>query len=92
MPTTTLWRAMRSERRPIRMACGDAVDAVDGDHGVGGLGGDGRALAGHRDADVGERERRRVVDAVADHHDRPGRLGAHALDDRELVAPGVCSA
>ena len=49
--------------------------------GVGGLGGHGRSGRAHRDADVGERERGRVVDAVADHHDRRaarGGAGAHA--------------
>ena len=65
---------------------GDAVDAVDDDHGVGRLGGDGRAGRAHRDADVGERERGRVVDAVAD-HDHGAELGLrlHRAHDLELL-------
>ena len=65
---------------------GDAVDAVDHDHGVGGLGRDRRAGRAHRDPDVGERERGRVVDPVADHHDRPEvRARLHRADDLELL-------
>ena len=65
---------------------GDAVDAVDHDHGVGGLGRDRRAGRAHRDPDVGERERGRVVDPVADHHDRPEvRARPHRADDLELL-------
>ena len=65
---------------------GDAVDAVDHDHRVGGLGRDRGAGRAHRDPDVGERERRRVVDPVADHHDRPEvRARPHRADDLELL-------
>ena len=40
----------------------------------------------HRDADVGERERRRVVDPVADHHHRRQlRARLHRADDLELL-------
>ena len=48
---------------------GDPARVVDRDHHVGGLGGDRRSLAGDRDADVGEREGRGVVDPVPDHDD-----------------------
>ena len=89
MPKTTLWRAMPSERRPIATAVGDAVDAVDDDHRVGGLRGDGRPRPAHRDADVGERQCRGVVDAVADHHHRRQLgVGAHRADDRRACPPG----
>ena len=69
----------------------DAVDAVDGDHAVGGLGGDRRARRAHRDADVGQRQRGRVVDAVADHHDRPhaGRVADRAHDLELLLGRAV---
>ncbi len=43
----------------------------------------------HRDAEVGEGERGRVVDAVADHHDRlQSRVGAQAAYHCELVLGG----
>ena len=51
---------------------GDEAQVVAGEGDVGGFdrgGGSGRA---HRDPDVGGRERRGVVDAVADHRGRPG--------------------
>jgi hypothetical protein len=62
--------ARDAERAPARVhGVGDAVDAVDGDDGVRGLRGHRRACRAHRDAEVGQRERRGIVDAVADHHD-----------------------
>ncbi|CAI8692242.1 LigA [Burkholderia sp. IT-111MI5] len=39
----------------------------------------------HRETDVGARERRRVVDPVADHPDRARAAGRQFLDRRELV-------
>ena len=72
---------------------GDAVDAVDEDDGVGGLRGDGRAGRAHGDADVGERERGRVVDAVADHdHRAQARLGSRSARTTSSFSSGVCSA
>ena len=69
---------------------GDPVHPVDGDHGVGGLGGDGCAGRAHRDAEVGERQRGRVVDAVADHDHRAQiGIGAQTLDDLELLLGGL---
>ncbi len=69
---------------------GDAVDAVDGDDCVGGLGGDGRAGGAHRDPEVGHRERRSVVDAVADHdHGSQHWVGGDPADDLELVLGGL---
>ena len=47
----------------------DTVDPVHRDDCVSRLGGDGRACRPHRDPDVRQRECRRVVDAVPDHHD-----------------------
>ena len=49
---------------------GDPADPVDEDDRVRGLRSDGRARGSHGDSDIGERERRSVVDAVADHDDR----------------------
>ena len=69
---------------------GDAVDPVDGDDGVGGLRGDRRAGHAHRDAEVGERQRGRVVDAVADHdHRAQRRVVAQPADDLELLLGGL---
>ena len=88
----TLWRAMWSERRPIRIDERDPVGVVDRDHDVRRLGRDRRALARHRDADVGERERGRVVDAVADHDDvsQPGL--PRSARTTSSFSSGVCSA
>ena len=72
---------------------GDAVDAVDEDDGVGGLRGDGGADRAHGDADVGERERRRVVDAVADHDDvAQARRALVSARTTSSFCSGVCSA
>ena len=69
---------------------GDAVDAVDGDHGVGGFGGDGRAGGAHRDPEVGDRERGRVVDSVADHdHRSQSGVGGDPPNDIEFVLRGL---
>ena len=54
-----------------------------GEGDVGHLLGDRRARA-HGHADVGRRERRRIVDAVA-HHDDPAARGAHLLHHGVLV-------
>ena len=74
IPTSTLWTRdpARTPRDPHRL--GDAVEPVDDQHDVGGLGRGRRPASAHRDADVGGRERRRVVHAVAD-HDRQAELG-----------------
>ena len=37
---------------------------------IGGFGGSGRAFGAHGDSQIGRSQRRRVIDAVADHHDR----------------------
>ena len=72
------------------MASATTVDAVGHDHGVGGLRRDGRSGRAHRDADVGEGERRRVVDAVAHHHAQARRSGcAQRSDDLELSLGGA---
>ena len=64
--------AARNAQRPA------AVEAVDQQHHVRRLGRGGGAAGAHRDADVGGGERRRVVDAVADHHHRAVlALGEH---------------
>ena len=67
MRTASASRSRRSTTITASAASADAVAPADA----------------HRDADVGERERGRIVDAVADHDDRP-RRGACA-DERELV-------
>ena len=60
---------------------GDAVEAVDQDHHVGRLRGGAGAARAHGDADVGGGERRRVVDAVADHQGRgEALLRRHGID------------
>ena len=62
---------------------GQVVQVVAHERDVGGFDGDVAAGSSHRDADRGGRERRSVVDAVADHRDRadPTEVG----DDRRLV-------
>ena len=57
---------------------------VVGDHDPGRALGDLRAGDAHRDADIGARQRRRVVDAVAGHGDHPSG-GAQPLDHRVLL-------
>ena len=77
---------MQSERRLIEIASATRSTRSTSDDGVGGLRGDGRAARAHRDADVGERQRGRVVDPVADHHDRAQvRLRLERADDVELL-------
>ena len=85
MPATTLWRAMRSERRPISMASATrstrstaiTASAVSEETVA--------PAEAHGDAHVGRRQRRRVVDAVAHHHDRPAlRSGPQRPDDPSL--------
>ena len=85
MPTRTLWRAMASERRPMRTASATrsirstttTASAVSEETVA--------PAEAHRDADVGEREGRRVVDPVADHHDRPHAGGLQRADELELL-------
>ena len=81
-----------SERRPIRDRLGDAVDAVDERSRRRRSPRRPSRPPAHRDADVGQGERRRVVDAVADHHDRrsPGR--ARSARTTSSLSSGVCSA
>ena len=52
----------------------EPVEAIDGENDVGRFRGRGRAAGTDGDPDVGERERRRVVDAVADHDRVTGAL------------------
>lgn len=61
----------------------NAFEPVRRQHHVRGFGGCGRAARAHRDADVGQSERRRVVDPVPDH--RRNALGAHGLRDLDLL-------
>ena len=69
-----------------RDGIGNAVDAVDENDGIRSLRGDGRTSRAHRDADVGERQRGRVVDPVAHHHDRVQlRLRLKRAHDIELL-------
>ena len=58
----------RAPRDPDRRQ--HAVELIDQQHHVGGLGRGRRAPGAHGHADIGRRQRRRVVDAVADHHHR----------------------
>ena len=71
----------------------EPVDAVDGEHCVGSLRGGGGAPRAHGDADIGQGQCGSVIDAVADHDDRPadllgtdgvqllaGALREHAID------------
>ena len=75
------------ERAPAeRDRVGDTVDPVDEHDGVGGLRRDGCSSRAHRDSDIGEGERGRVVDPVADHHDRAQfRSRLERSDDVELL-------
>ena len=71
----------RASGDPDRL--GEAIEAIDRDDDIGGLGRCGRAPGAHRHPDVGDRQRRCVVDAVADHHERPTGecpLGADGID------------
>ena len=75
----------RDAARPPRDTDGidEAIETVHEQHHVGGLGGCRRAARAHGDAHVGRRQRRRVVDAVADHDDHA--LGSRRLDRMQLV-------
>ena len=64
-------------------ACGDAGEVAAHQRDVGGLGGDVGAR-GHGDADIGLRQRRRVVEAVADHRDAAA-LALQPLDRVDLA-------
>ena len=68
IPSTTLWIAIARERCAIVDRVDQPVEPIDDEHDVGRLRRRGRAARAHRDADVGRRERRRVVQPVADHH------------------------
>ena len=75
------------ERLRDRHRVDQTVEPVDHEHDVGGFGRGGRAARAHRDADVGRRERRRVVQPVADHHhDAVAALG---LDGFDLLVRGA---
>ena len=81
MPTTMLSHrdAARAPGDHDRLA--DPVEPVRQDHHVGGLRRGAGAARAHGDADVGRRQRRRIVDAVADHDGRmQPLLGAHRVD------------
>jgi hypothetical protein len=65
----------------------EAVEPVDGQHDVGRLGRRGRAAGADGDADVGQGERRRVVDPVADHDRAP--QPSFAADDLDLLGGGA---
>ena len=67
-----------------------AIEAVDGDDDVGGVRRDRRAGRGERDADIGGGERGRVVDAVADHHDRPRARSVAERAHASTFASGAC--
>ncbi len=64
---------IRPARRAWASTLGQVVEVVAHERDVGGFDGDVAADGAHRDADVGGRERRSVVDAVADHRDRADR-------------------
>ena len=82
----TLCRAIPSDLRPMRHGVDHPIDAIEHDHAVGRLRRDGRAPAAHRDPDVGERKRGRVVHAVAHHHHRAEvGIRAQRANDVELV-------
>ena len=61
----------------------DAIHPVNGDHRIRRLRGHGRADAAHRDADVGQCERWRIVDPVTDHDDGAA-VGALARSAHDL--------
>ena len=77
--------------RPGAVGDGEAVrevvETVDGEDHVGGFRRGGRATGADRDAHVGERQRGRVVDAVAD-HDR-GPVPARFHDCFDLLCGGA---
>ena len=75
---------LRTVARLRRSAYGNLQQLVGHQRDVGGL--ERRVAAGgaHGDADVGGRQRRRVVDAVADHRHR-SVAAAQLLDGRDLV-------
>ena len=86
MPTSTLWRAMCTERRPISIASATRSNAVDRDHDVGGLRRRRRGRGAHRDAHVGHGQRRRVVDRRRPPSRRRRReRSAHLAHERQLV-------
>ena len=80
MPATML---DRDPPRPLRDhdRFADPVEPVGEDHHIGGLRRGAGADGGKRDADIGRGQRRRIVDAVADHDGRvQPLLGAHRID------------
>ena len=48
----------------------NAIEPIDEDHDIGRLGRRARAARAHGDADVGRRQGRSIIDAVADHQGR----------------------
>ena len=83
MPTATLCRATCRVRRAQQVGLAQTVESVDGEHHVRGLRRGSRSPRAHGDPDVGESQRRCVVDTVADHHRRS--LSALGSYDLELV-------
>ena len=79
----------RAPANPDRV--GNALDSIHQNDRVGGLRGD-RPAGTHGDPHVRERERRRVVDPVANHHD--GAQEAVGTEQRtsSSFSSGVCSA
>ena len=86
MPATTLWRAIDIVRLPIRTASATrSIRSTVITASAASLG-HRPAVACQRDADVRQCEGRRVIDAVADHDDRPAiGLLARGAHDGELV-------
>ena len=67
---------------------GQPVQPVDGDDDVGRLGRGRGTPCAHGDTDVRDGQGGRVVDAVADHHDRSARHSLLLPDRLDLVAGG----
>jgi len=62
----------------------DAIEGIDEHNDVRGFRCDAAAVRGERDRDVGTRQSRGVVDAVADHHDRRA-VAPQLLDEARLI-------
>jgi hypothetical protein len=70
--------AIRRARSAITI---DPVEAIGEDHHIGRFRRSAGAAGAERDSDIGESQRRRIVDAVADHDGRmQPLLGAHRID------------
>ena len=87
---STLCGAIRPGAAGDGDAVAEPVEAVDGEDDVGGFRRGGRTAGADRDAHVGERQRRRVVDAVAD-HDR-GAVRRRSRATASTFSAGVRSA